>query len=426
MRMIILFIVLAFSMAPAVSGAEEYSLDELYSIALQNSNAIKIVLEDTHIAEQDRERAMSALIPTLSAFGSSTGNADGGGSIPDQSNAWGLKIDKSLSLSGKELTALKIAEDSIIRRGFDLDAAKEAYLLKVASAYYGVLKARKAFEMSGSNVDRLTKHRDAAQTRLRLGETTKTVLLRAEAELSGAHSDLIRAENALKLAKLVLERTTGIKGGYNLKEDQSADSNQLSAMTVENLKQTAFSERAELKSIRLQKEIAEKQIKYSAGSFWPDISIEGVYSRQDAHPSLADGGNENIYGLVSINYPFFEGGLRKAEVSQAEARLRQADYLLHEAMDTVGLELEDAYLSLATASALIEKLKSEVEYAKDNFNSVTKQFQFGLADSIDVIDANNLLFTSERELVNARYDFEFAAVRLQRAAGTLLKTVTEK
>jgi outer membrane protein len=110
-------------------------------------------------------------------------------------------------------------------------------------------------------------------------------------------------------------------------------------------------------------------------------------------------------------------------VGEAKAKARQADHGLSDLKQSVGVEVEDAYLNLLTISAVIDRLQAESEYAADNYNSVTKQFQYGLANSIDVIDANTLLLTSERELANARYDYELAILKLKRATGTLLKTV---
>lgn len=420
----LLLLLLLMPAVPAALPAQEYSLGDLYSIALERSKGIKIAEEELYISDRDKDRAMAVLVPTLSAFGSRTEYNGSAVSHPGNSTSWGLKLGQSISMSGRELTALKIAKESIVKSGFDLDAVREDYLLIVASDYYDVLKARKTLEIINANVERLTKHRDAAQIRLKVGESTRTVLLRAEAELAGAQSDMIRADNGLKFAKVVLARTVGISSDYDLREDEtSAATGQQSAMGLDVLKQTALSERAELKSTGLQKEIADKQIKYTKGLYWPSLSVEGVYSRKEDRPSSDSTDNENIYGVLSINYPFFEGGLRKAEVAQAEARQRQADYRFQDMQDSVNVEVENAYLELATVSGVLEKLGAEVAYARDNYNSVTKQFEYGLADSIDVMDANTLLVTSERQLAYAQYDRQLALLKLQRATGTLLKTV---
>lgn len=426
---------------PGSLFAQEYSLDDLYQLALQRSEIIKISEEDLYISEGERDRALSSLVPTLSAFGHHTRYSEEKSRNstflqPEYTNEWGLRLDQSLSLSGRELTALRIARQGIKKSMVDLNAVKEEYLLTVASAYYDVLKSKKAMEIADANVERLTKYRDAARTRLEVGEVTKTVLLRAEAELAGAQSDSIKSENNRRLTKSMLARAVGITGDYQVKEPEPGKSletgaqesmtllyGDCSSSMIECLKERAFTERAEIKTLSLQKQIAEDRVTFARGLYWPDLSIEGVYLRQENEPSTSFELKERIYGALKLNFPFFEGGLRKAEVGQEKARLKQAEYSLADMKHSVGVEVENAYLNLLTISAVIKELQAQVKFAADNFNSVTKQFQHGLADSVDVMDANTLLVTSERELANAEYDYQLAALRLQRSTGTLLKTV---
>jgi len=129
---------------------------------------------------------------------------------------------------------------------------------------------------------------------------------------------------------------------------------------------------------------------------------------------------------LKLDFPFFEGGLRRAEVGQARARFRQAEYRLQDLKNSIKVEAENAYLDLVTKSGILEKLEAEVEYASENYRTVSKQFEYGLADSIDVMDANTLLVTSERELANAGYDHQLAILKLRRATGTLLKTIVSQ
>jgi outer membrane protein len=447
MKKAILLLFLLSAFVPVTSYAAEYSLEDLYALALERNETIKIAEEGLYISERDKDRAMAVLIPTFSAFGSHTEYSYAEqGLQPDSSTSWGLKINQSLSLSGRELKALNIAKEGIVKTGLDLDSVKELYMLNIASAYYDLLKAKKALEIANSNVERLTKHRDAANTRLRVGETTKTTLLRAEAELAGAQSELIKAENALKLSKTTLARTVGITGDYDVKEsvfsrqESGVKENNLpfdkgemvgfsvdcGLSAVECLKQTAFSERQELRALEIDKKIADDRIKYTNGLYWPNISIEGVYSKKEDYPNPTSANNENIYGVLRLDFPFFEGGLRMAEVRQAKARLRQSEYRLADTRNTVAVEVESAYLNLLTESGVLDKMQAELEYARDNYNAVSKQFEFGLANSIDVMDANNLLVTSERQLANTRYDYQLAILKLKRATGTLLKTVVSR
>jgi outer membrane protein len=438
---LVFFLLCLILFIPAHLSANEYSLDDLFRLALERSEIVRIAEEDLYISERGKDKATAALFPTLSAFGYHTRYTEEKSQLdfilqPKYTNEWGLRIDQSLSLGGREFTAYRIAREKIMKSRFDLHAVKEAFLLEVASRYFTVLIAKKSLEIANANVERLQKHRDAADSRLRVGGATKTVLLRAEAELAGAQSDMIKAENRLKLARTILAGTVRISGDYTIKEPlpgvdfRMPEEGLLDFLTVgcqlsviDCLKESALSERAEINALTIQKDIAGKEVKYAEGSYWPDISIEGEYFRQENEPASSFGLTEEIYGGLKLDFPFFKGGLRKAEVREARAILRQAEYSLSNLKRTVTVEVENSYLIVRTEASVLTKLSAEVEYARDNFEAVTKQFKHGLADSIDVIDANTLLVTSERELVNAEYNYQLAILSLKRATGTLLKTV---
>lgn len=420
---------------PTASGMKkEYSLNDLYRIALSGAERIKLSEEDLFIAETGKRKAASVLFPVISAFGSYTEfseskSAPTGASIqPDRSASWGVRLDQSLYLSGREFTAFGIAKDTIVKRRFDLETVQEEYLLLLATRYYDVLKTKKALDIAVSNVERLTKHRDASQVRLRVGEVTKTAVLRAEAELSSAQSERIKTENDLKLAKLVLARTAGIGEHYELREspdDTGYPELQQSDSMPGSLLQRALAERPEIQASELQRKIAEDEVKYARGAYWPRLSLEGVYARKEDRPSSDFLNRESIYGGLKLSFPFFEGGLRVAEVREAEARLRQAELIHEDLKKTVAIEVQNAYLDLKTQQGVIASLEEQLVFAKDNYHAVSKQFEHGLVNSIDVMDANTLLVRAERELYNAQYNYRLALLRLRRADGTLLETTAK-
>jgi outer membrane protein len=409
----------------------EYSLTELYKIALERSERVQISEEDLIIAEEEKDRARSAYLPTISAFGDymrysgSKLSETPFGSFaiqPDHSASWGFRLDETLSLSGREFTAYNISKMGIETSRYDLYAVMEDYLLTVAESYYDMLKAHKAIEIATSNVERLTEHRDAAEIRLRVGDVTKTALLRAEAELSGAQAKLVEAKNFLNLSKAVLARVVGIEGDYTIQESVPAKGEELE-LTI--LQQEAFAERVELKSSTIQKKMAEDEIRWTKGAYWPTLSLEGVYARMDEDPSSPFFLKESIYGILRLNFPFYEGGLRKAEVKQAEAKHKQSELIYEDLKKSISIEVEDAYLDLKTQKEILESLQDQVTFAKENYNAVSKQFDFGLAHSVDVMDANTSLVEAEIDFFRAQYDYQLSKIRLKRATGTLLKTVVD-
>jgi outer membrane protein len=421
----------------------EYALEDLFILALERAEQIQIAEEDFYIAKRGKDKAFSAFLPVLTAFGEYTKfskkrlSSEGFLVQPDSSVEWGLRLDETLSLGGREFTSYRISKETIVKSSYDSNAVKEEYLLQVATDYYNFVKAKRALDIALENVKRLTTERDAARKRLQVGESTKTELLRAEAELSGAQSDRIKTENLLKLTKTILAKTVGIRGAFSIKESQKTiETYRQEALayfiegcqepTLYCLKQTAFSERPDLLALAEQKNIADDEVRLAEGLYWPTVSLEGIYSRNENEPSRSFELNESIFGILRLNFPFFEGGLRRAEAREAEARKRQAALQYEELKKTIGVDVENAYLDYITQQSILESLRDQLSFARDNYNLVSKQFQYGLANSVDLIDANTLLVTAERELARAEFDYQLAVLKVKWSTGTLLKTVIHR
>lgn len=409
-----------------------YSLDDLYQVALKRSEKIKISEEDLYIAEKTKEKALSVLVPRFSAFGNYTRYseekmADDTVTLiqPESATAWGLRFDQSFTLNGKELIALEVTKDSIKKSKYDLDAVKEAYLFKVASAYYSVLKKAKAVDIAIANVERLETHKNAVTVQLKIEAATKTNLYRAQAELSKSKAELIKARNGLRLAQNVLSRVVGLERNIEIKKPEFKKDFSLEN-DMDSVKKEALFDRAELKSLAIQKKISEDMVKFSKSAYWPTVSVEGVYQKYDQEPDSFMVNDESISVGVMLNFTIFDGGLRKAEIKESLAKKRQAELAEKELSKEIATEVEDAYLYLHTQMSVLKSLQDQLKFANDNHNAVSKQFKYGLANSIDVMDANTLLVTSETELSKAIYNRQLAGLNVERAKGTFLKTITNR
>jgi outer membrane protein len=426
--------------------AVEYTLNELYKISLERSEKIKISEENVFISEKQKDQALSYLFPRLSGAAAYTGYSNSKISDsrnliqPYESSSWSVGLDQSLSTSGRELIALKMAKDSIEKNKMDLFSLKETYMLLVTNAYYDVLKAGRLVEISQANIARLIKYRDAAATRLKIGEVTKTAVLRAEAELSGAQSDLVKAENLFSATKAVLQRIVGFEGDfdlYDIHKSASLDVKNIStgnddplglqctSLYVECLKDLAYSQRAELKSSTIQKTIAERLVQYVRGADWPTISLQGIFIAKHETPETGSLIRDNLYGGVRLTVPIFEGGLRRAQTQEAIAKERQAEYALNDLKKSIRVEVENAYLDYVAQKDVLKPSGDQVAFARDNYNAVSKQFDSGLAQSIDVMDANNVLVNAQVQFIRAVYNYEQSIIQLKRVTGTLLQSISD-
>ena len=123
---------------------------------------------------------------------------------------------------------------------------------------------------------------------------------------------------------------------------------------------------------------------------------------------------------ASLSFPFFEGGLRKAEVQEAKARERQAALHYEDMKKAVEIEVRTAYLDLVTQKGTLQFLSDQFTFAGDNYRAVARQFEFGLSNSLDVLDANTLLVSAERRVASAVYHYRLALLRMKKATGTLM------
>jgi len=126
-----------------------------------------------------------------------------------------------------------------------------------------------------------------------------------------------------------------------------------------------------------------------------------------------------------IDVPLFDGGLRKADIKETLAKKRQVDLALKDLLKQISIEIDQAYLQLMNADSVIKSLNDQLKFANENYNAVSKLFKYGLANSIDVMDANTLLVTSEKQLSDARYSYQLSILRLKRAKGVFLNSILE-
>jgi outer membrane protein len=157
------------------------------------------------------------------------------------------------------------------------------------------------------------------------------------------------------------------------------------------------------------------------GAYFPNVTLSGLYQKTDQSPGDLNRVPKTQSLSAAFSFPLFVGGYRKADVDEAKAKYRQSEYLFEDLKKTISVEVETAWLEVNAQRQAITFLADQVSFAKSNFYSVTRQFEVGLANSIDVIDANTLLLSSERRLANETYLLQAALLRLKRATGTLLR-----
>ena len=248
-----------------------------------------------------------------------------------------------------------------------------------------------------------------AESLYRAGETVETSVLRARVAESDARRELLMAENSLILGRQQLMLLTGLTGDIEL--TRPAGTRPIDTPLEELIKQ-GLSARPELKALALQRQIASLEVDVRRGQWFPTIQAEVVYQKRKAtFPS-------SQIGSVAVNavWPIFDGGRRQAAV--ATARLQVNEVTLQEELvkRQTSVQIRSAYLAMQTLDASVQLLKSQIEVARRNADETNKAYQVGEATDLDVLQSNNALTQSERQLAQATFqyrsrDLRFAAGR---------------
>ena len=428
LRCFLLFFSLALVCCPTVSAGEgtRYTLEALCRAANENAETIQIAADDVFIAVQEKKRALSVLVPRATVFGSHIKHKDKNLTTPDTTAA-GIKLTHSFTVNGKELIAYDVTKKAIEKTSFTLESIRSEYLFQVAMSYFEILRAKRLKQIAEVEVERLKTHKASVQEKLRVGSVTKTDLFRAEAELSRARSDLVTAQNAVIQNKARIVRLTGIQAPFFVTE-QDIHTLDGFAPTLSRIQAEALENRFEIKEAKKNLEIASQTIRYEKGDFWPELNLETGYRETDVSydrrglPGDIGLGSDtqDTYVQAELVFTLYDGGLRRAQVRQAMASERQAKQALLLVKNDIVLESKISFSEYETAKNTLVNLQDELTSAKENYSAVQMQYQYGMADIINMMDANTLLVQAQQRISNAQYTLHQAILKILYTQGDLL------
>ncbi len=426
---IFLFSILFFTAVSQIPAycQTAYSLYDLAVIADKQSKTIQIAKEDVFIAKEDEKRAFSVLIPRATAYGAMTESKDADIFTPS-TMTMGVKLTQSFTLNGKELIALNVTQKNITGKESALESVRTEYLLQVTQAYFNILSFQKSLEIVQSDIERLTAHKNAVKEKLSVGSVTKQDLFRAKAELSKARTDKVIAENRILQSKANLQNLVNIEDDFTLKQENLRKIDDYQTV-FEEIKTKALKNRPEIREAQTNVDIARKTIKFEKSDYWPTLTLEAGYKKTDFtydDTSQEDYDTENFYVSGELVFTIYSGGLRSAEIRQAAANLRKAENSLALQKKAIILEAKANFLENKAAKSTLINLQDELKSAQENFDAVQMQFKYGMADSIDIMDANTLLVSAQRRISDAQYAYYLSVLKILYTQGELSELLLQQ
>jgi len=411
----------------AYADDKVYTLSDAYHAAINSNEVISISAETVIQSDARIDQAWTYLYPRIVAQSAYTRYNEtlppGGGSFifqPKEQEQAALILTQPLYTGGRTLAALRTAQTLREASQSGFESTIQSTLLTVAQAYHGVIKSQKIVDISRRAVERMERHKKVTEREAatRRNKANMSSLLRAATLVSQARINLIRAEDGLKIARSQLSMVTRLPTDAVLAEPESLKP---SEETYDQLKAIAMSNRADYAGSKMIQKIADENVTIVKGAHYPQLYAEAGVQYLNSHPATEMDAT-TYYGGLRLQVPIFEGGLMKAETSEARSKVRQAKLattLLERAIET---EVLEAQINLQTITAVLDTAKLQLGYAKDNFDTVENLFAEGLLPSLSLIDAEQALSQAERELAYAVSDQQLAILRLMKSIGTLGKS----
>ncbi len=120
---------------------------------------------------------------------------------------------------------------------------------------------------------------------------------------------------------------------------------------------------------------------------------------------------------ATLEIPIFAGGRAHADTLQAEATLRQTRQQLANLRGEIDYEVRSALLDLNAAADQVEVAKSSLELANQTLDQARDRFTAGVADNLEVVQAQEVLASANESYIASLYAHNVAKVSLARAIG---------
>lgn len=425
---VIIAILLSYSVISRASDTV-YTIEDAYQAALHTNELVKIAEEGLLQSESRVDQAWTYLYPRLVAQSAYTVYNDtlpehlpaGGGAYfqPTEQFRAALILTQPLYTGGRTFAALRAANKMKDASTSGLSIAKQDVLLRVSEAYYGVLKAQRSVIISQQSLERMERSRKVTErvAATRGTKANQSALLRVNMLVSQAKINLIRAQDGIRVTKDKLSLFTKLPPDAVLADPRPPDHQTAS---LDDLKASALKNRDDFAASNQNKSIAAEYVTVVKGAHYPQLYAEAGLQYLGSQPNTPMDAT-TYYGGLRLQIPLFEGGLMKAEVSEARSKVRQAELSSDFLRKSIESEVLEAYIGLQTVSSVLEAAKLQMEYARDNFTAVEGLYAEGLVSSLSLIDAEQALSMAELELMNATYDQQLAILRLQKSTGMLGK-----
>ncbi|HYB40464.1 MAG TPA: TolC family protein, partial [Candidatus Methylomirabilis sp.] len=415
-----------FPTPPQVVG-REVTLEEALQIGQDNVPLVMAAIGDYAAARQRVNEALAPLLPQISGQWNgfenknvivSTGFAAPGVPTPRPLPVAARFVTTTATVTASQLLfdfgktwaatdAAKSAAESF-RQGVELQRLTVATNIKVA--YFTLLLSKRLVAVNVGALERANLNLSSARAYFEVGIQPEAFVTRAEVDVANARVSLIQAQNAQALARVSLNTAMGIA------IDSPTEAKDILAyepysVNSDAIVADALKRRPEYLQARAQADAGTATVRQRFRSFFPSIVASGTYGA--GRPDM----NEIYNYGVQLNWSLIDGGNMIAQYQEAAAALEALQARVKDTALTIWQDAQQSYLNMVAAEQQIGAAQKAVDSAQENYELSQGRFNNGVANIIELTDAQQSLTQAQSNEAQALAGYRIAIAQLQRAMG---------
>ncbi len=294
-------------------------------------------------------------------------------------------------------------------------------IVRVVQAYTDVLYAQDSIEYAVAQKAAISEQLASARRSFEVGTTTITDTNEAEARYALAVSQEILARSTLDVARAALQQIIGHEPGTLAPMIRDLELSQPQPLELEPWVASAEKQNYVVAQNLAGFEIAQREIQVARSGHYPtvDLVAQRAYNNY-SNPALSGINAQTTNSIgVQVAIPIFTGGYTSSRVRETIALADKAENDLDFARRNAAQGARQAYFNVTSGLAQIRALRAAETSSQSALDSNKLGYQVGVRTNIDVLNAQQQLFSTQRDLARARYDTLLNSLRLKSSAGTL-------
>ncbi len=407
------------------SSAFADTLAEVYDQAKQNDPQLLRSAAQRDAAFEAVTSSRSDLLPQINLtanYDINRGDRDtsGSGSSSIDNNTWGAAIGFTQELYQRSSWITLDTADKTARQADSAYAAEQqALILRVATAYFEVLRAQDNLEFVRAEKAAVARQLEQTKQRFEVGLSAITDVHDAQAQYDAVLADEVLAENTLINNYEGLREITGQEHSNLSILDTDRFSASKSSESAIALVEQAEQKNLSLLAARISQDVAKDNISLASSGHLPSLTLDGSYALTDQSNSSTDYDQDNLNLGLNLVVPLYTGGSTTSLTKQAEYNYVAASEDLEATYRSVVKDVRAFNNNITASIGALRAYEQSVVSAQSALEATEAGFDVGTRTIVDVLDSTRRLYDANKNLSDARYNYILSVLQLRQAVGTL-------